>query len=351
MSRNNSELLHRALVLAIAPVALVGLYGGLSRIGADLPAPAAASLFHGALMLHGVFGTLIPLERAVALREPWAFGAPVASLLGSIVLLLGAPADGWAFYALAALWFAAVSVRIVLLQPVPFTVALLLGALALLSADALLLGGSDIPQIVALWLAFLVLTVAAERLELSRLLQRRRFTVVLFFIAAITTLGGAGFGGIDSALFGAGLTAMALWMLRYDIAIRTIFARGQVRYFAAAMVCGHVWLLLAGLAIFAEGWLDNPYDLAIHVIGLGFALSMVFGHVLIILPAITGIRLTYTPWLYLPLGMLQLAVAMRALGDGLGLSMGRLQSGYLTLAALVAFVMVLTWHRARRATK
>lgn len=348
MARANSQLLPRALVSAIAPVAIVGLYGGLSRMTTDLPAAAAASFFHGALVLHGVFGALIPLERAVALREPWAFGAPVTCLLGSLLLVLGFPDQGWAFYALSALWFTAVSIRIVILQPAPFTVALLLGSLALVSADGLLLAGREISEIVALWLAFLVITVAAERLELSRLLRHHPATVALFLLSALCTLAGAATGGIDGVLFGVGLVAMALWMIRYDIALQTIRLPGQVRYFAVAMLCGHGWLLVAGLAVLGGTWLDNPYDLTIHAICLGFALSMVFGHVLIILPAITGVRLSYSRWLYFPLAMLQLAVLLRATADSFGFTPGRMESGYLTLAALLTFAVVLALHRPRK---
>jgi hypothetical protein len=348
MARLSGQLLKRALVSMIAPMAFLGLYGGLSRMSANLPATAAASSFHGALVLHGVFGTLIPLERAVALREPWAFGAPIASLIGSVLLLLTLPAHGWALYGLSALWFAAVSVRILILQTAPFTFALLLGALALVAADALLLIGREIPEIVALWLTFLVLTVAAERLELSRLLKHPLVVVALFFCAALGLLGGATIGGIESPLFGIGLVAMALWMLRYDIAMQTVRLSGRVRYFAASMLSGHCWLLLAGLAVLAAPWLANPYDLIIHAICLGFALSMVFGHALIILPAITGIRLTYSAWLYLPLAALQLSVCLRALGDSLDQPVGRLESGYLTVSALLLFAAILAGRRPRR---
>jgi hypothetical protein len=348
MARDIGPLWHRALISTIAPVAIVGLYGGLLRMGADLPAAAAASSLHGALVLHGVFGTLIPLERAVALRERWAYGPPLASLIGSLLLLLGLPMYGWALYALSSLWFAAVSFRIVVLQPAPFTIVLLLGALALASADALLLAGREIPEIVALWLSFLVLTVAAERLELSRLLKYPPIAVLLFFASALCVLVGATIGGIESPLFGIGLLALAVWMLRYDIAFHTVRLSGQVRYFAAAMLCGHLWLVLAGLTVLATPWLGRPYDLAIHAICVGFALSMVFGHALIILPAITGIRLSYSPWLYVPLGVLQFAVFFRALSDGLGLSSGRLESAYLTAVALVAFALILALHRRRR---
>jgi len=123
---------------------------------------------------------------------------------------------------------------------------------------------------------------------------------------------------------------------------------GQVRYFAASMLSGHCWLLLAGLAVLAAPWLANPYDLIIHAICLGFALSMVFGHALIILPAITGIRLTYSAWLYLPLAALQLSVCLRALGDSLDQPVGRLESVYLTVSALLLFAAILAGRRPRR---
>ena len=340
--------LPRALVSAIAPVALAGLYGGLSRLSLDLPAAAAASLFHGALVLHGVFGTLIPLERAVALRESWAYVAPLASLAGSVLLLLGLPAAGVALYGLGAFWFVAVSVRIVALQVAPFTIALLLGALSLAAGDALLVAGWAVSEIVALWLGFLVLTVAAERLELSRLLCRSPATVELFFLPAAAITLGAAMGGAESALFGAGLAGMALWMLRFDIAIRTIRAHGQVRFFAAAMLSGHLWLFVAGLAVLGGGWLVNPYDITIHAIGVGFALSMVFGHVLIILPAVAGIRLAYSTWLYLPLSLLQIGVVLRVLGAASGMDEVRTGSAYLTLIALVAFAGFLIANRPKR---
>ena len=44
---------------------LAGVSGGLARLG--LPVPGAALGVHGAVMTCGFFGTLIALERAVAL--------------------------------------------------------------------------------------------------------------------------------------------------------------------------------------------------------------------------------------------------------------------------------------------
>ena len=46
---------------------LAGASGGLARLG--LPVPGPALVLHGAVMACGFFGTLIALERAVALRR------------------------------------------------------------------------------------------------------------------------------------------------------------------------------------------------------------------------------------------------------------------------------------------
>src|SRR3990172_8621437 len=72
-----------------------GIAGGLTRSGlASFPAPQASVALHGALMVSAFFGTVISLERAVALGRLWGYGAPLASGLGGIALLAGATAAG-----------------------------------------------------------------------------------------------------------------------------------------------------------------------------------------------------------------------------------------------------------------
>ncbi len=59
---------------------LGGVLAGLARLGWDVPAPAAlAAGVHGPLMIAAFFGTVISLERAVAIGHGWAYSAPLAA--------------------------------------------------------------------------------------------------------------------------------------------------------------------------------------------------------------------------------------------------------------------------------
>jgi hypothetical protein len=83
----------RVVLLAAGMASLLaGLWGGLVRLGVTLPAtiPTLAK-FHGALMICGFLGTVISLERAVAIGRWWAYTAPLLSAIGAIVLIIGAP--------------------------------------------------------------------------------------------------------------------------------------------------------------------------------------------------------------------------------------------------------------------
>src|SRR5215475_2823564 len=86
----------RLVPLAIGASAMaVGVWTGLARLGVGLPGgvPASADL-HGAFMVSGFLGTLISLERAVALRRGWPYAAPVFSSMGALALLAGMPFVG-----------------------------------------------------------------------------------------------------------------------------------------------------------------------------------------------------------------------------------------------------------------
>src|SRR6185437_15820629 len=66
-------------LLAVAVIMLLaGLWEGLVYLGLPLPAgQASLHAGHGPLMVLGFLGTLISLERAVALGATWAYLAPV----------------------------------------------------------------------------------------------------------------------------------------------------------------------------------------------------------------------------------------------------------------------------------
>ena len=290
---------------------------GLGRLGWDVPAPAMqAAGVHGPLMIAAFFGTVISLERAVAAGRNWAYLAPLAAGTSGIALLAGAPLlVGQILGSLAALGLIAASAVALRRQVAAFTVVLTLAAGCWLVGNLVWLATGNVSAAVAWWLLFLVLTIAGERLELTRFLPTPPLAQKLFIgivgvllLSALTNF---------YPLFSAGLLALAIWLLRYDIARRNINTEGLTRFIAACLLSGYAWLLAAGLLGLAGAFVPGHAwrDAALHAIGLGFVFSMVFGHAPIIFPAVTRIKIPYHPALYLPLALLHLTLALRVFGS------------------------------------
>jgi hypothetical protein len=338
--------LWRVPLLVLAMLSLVGgTLAGLIRIGWNLPSPGAATaLDHGPLMIGAFFGTVISLERAVALGARLAYLAPLATGLGGLALLGGVGGSaGPALLAAGSLGLLAASWRVWQRQRATHTLTLALGALAWTAGNMMWLAGLDVPAVIPLWIAFLVLTIAGERLELSRFLPpspvaRRVFSVIVT-VLLIAMLPAAP----DAAkqLFPAGLLALALWLMSQDIARRTVRERGLTRFIAVCLLTGYAWLAIGALALLGAGGISPGtagYEAGLHAILLGFLFAMVFGHAPIIFPAILGLRLTYHPLSYLPLVVLHASVAVRLAGTLAGDLPLRSAGGMLNAASLALFV-------------
>ena len=122
----------RLIPLAAGAGALIaGLWVGLARLGLVLPGgmPALAE-FHGALMISGFLGTVISLERAVAIGRWWAYAAPALSAIGAVALIVGAPAFASGAFLLVGIGLTFNSGTVVAHQPALFTVVLTVAAAA-----------------------------------------------------------------------------------------------------------------------------------------------------------------------------------------------------------------------------
>ncbi|WP_412478681.1 hypothetical protein [Azonexus sp. IMCC34839] len=295
---------------------LGGVLAGLARIGWDVPAVAAqAAGFHAPLMIAAFFGTVISLERAVAIGQGWAYSAPLAAGAGGIALLAGAPLlVAQSLGTLGALGLVAASIVALRRHWAVFTLVLTLAAACWLVGNIVWLSTGELSLAIAWWLLFLVLTIAGERLELTRFLPTPP-VARLWFIAIVTLLFVAAATGASRVL-ACGLLALAGWLMRYDIARRNIASEGLTRFIAACLLSGYVWLSIAGLLGLAGAFQPgHPWrDAALHAIGLGFVFSMVFGHAPIIFPAVTRIKIPYHPALYLPMVLLHLTLAIRLFG-------------------------------------
>jgi hypothetical protein len=305
----------RAPLLFLGFVALAaGIAGGLVRLGFETPAPAVGVVWHGALMASAFFGTLISLERAVAIGRAWAYLAPAAFGAGGIALLAGGMRAGFVLFVAGGVLFAVASGAIWLRQRALHTGVLALGALALLAANVLLLAGRPPEAAVPSWIAFFVLTIGGERLELSRLAPVPKPARAAFGALALALLVAA--VPFAPRVLGVLLLVLALWLARYDIATRTVRAAGLTRYIALCLLAGYAWLAFGGALLALPAAIGRePWDAELHAILLGFVFSMVFGHAPIILPAVLRVAIPYRPVLYAPFALLHLSLAVRVAGD------------------------------------
>ncbi|HVA85160.1 MAG TPA: hypothetical protein VNF73_02455 [Candidatus Saccharimonadales bacterium] len=341
----------RLPLLALAIVALLaGLTGALVLLGLPMPSETAQlAAIHGVLMTLGFLGTMIALERAVALGRRWGYVAPLGAGLGGVALMLGLPpVIGASLMVIGGAAFVAMYVAFDRIERSLHTSVQAVGAVAWLVAALLLVSGRPVSAVIPWLAAFLVLTIAGERLELSRLgglspKARLGFVVVaaLFCGGVVVTLVepdlGVRFGG-------AGLIGLAAWLARNDLARRTVRFPGVTRFIALCLLIGYAWLAVAGgcWLVFGGAGLTGagqPYDAMLHTLFLGFVMSMVFGHAPIILPAVLRLPLPYQPRFYWHLALLHAGLLLRVVGgDVLGSQAAWQAGGILNVTALLLFV-------------
>lgn len=335
------------LLLAFASLFL-GMAAGLARLGWPFPSPLSdLAALHGPLMASGFFGTVIGLERAVALSRRWAYFGPLLTGLGAAAGILGAPfAIAPILVVIGSGVMAVVSIAFFRRQREMFTLTLALGAVCWVLGNLVWLAAQPIYLAVPFWIGFLVLTIAGERLELSRVLPPSAAARRVFIAAILVLLAGIVFSAFTwttgTLLLGAGLLVLSLWLMRQDVARHTVKGRGLPRFIAVCLLTGYVWLAVSGLVILASGGLDHggaSYDAALHAVLLGFVFSMVFGHAPIILPAVLRVVVPYTPYFYLPLALLHVSLLIRLAGDRTMSAPWRAWGGGLNGIALLAFVL------------
>jgi hypothetical protein len=345
-TRRNRRLRLPVLALGLSFFGLA-IYGGLWRLGFNLPHGENLAGQHGPLMIGGFFGTLIGLERGVALGRLWVFAAPALSCLAGLTILAGAPMVVSAIlFACASAILTAASLSVMRDDRQLFTAVLAGGAACWAIGNLVWLVTADVPAATVWWLLFLVLTIAAERLDMSRLLGIGRTGRIGFLVCTGLLVAGASLGLFNAwgaALLRLGLVSLSLWLARHDIAFRNLRRAPHLRFFGICMSAGYVWMGVAGAVLLLAPPAVAPfgYDLVLHAILIGFVLSMALGHSVIVIPAITGAQAPYHPAMYVGLGLLHASVAIRACADLLAWLPGRIISGPLSLLGLLAFGVVL----------
>ena len=334
------------LFLAILGL-LAALWAGLMRLGWQLPALTPfLALSHGPLMISGFLGTLITLERAVAMHNKWMYLPSLLSGLGWLItVLMPSPPLGPVLLTLASLGGVAILIEMTRREFALHTVTMFLGMLAWFTGNALWLFGWQIFQVVFFWQAFLVLTIAGERLELSRVLRPSRNQQIAFGVIAVIFVASIVVSifnlQIATRMNGAALLLLALWSIRSDIAWRNLKHKLPLtRYIARCLALGFVWLGVGGgLSLIFGAQVAGPrYDAALHVVFVGFVISMIFGHAPIIFPAILGVPINFQPAFYIHLILLHVSLALRVIADYANLHALRMWGGLLNEVAILLFI-------------
>ena len=342
----------RGILLVVAAAAATAALAGLARLGLDVPWGTMRAAEHGPLFALGVFGTVIGLERAVALSRPWSYAAPALGACGAIALLAALPGAAWALAA-SSVALVLVNVAIVRRQSLAFTWLMLLGSAVLAAGTVAFALGRPVFEVVPTWVAFFVLTIVAERLELSRLAPTpawaTRALVVLALGVSLAALATMLERHTAPRALGVAFSLSGAWQLRFDLARRTVRQRGLPRYAALGVLLGAGWLVVAGVLLAVAGLpvAGVVYDAILHAVLVGFVVSMVFAHAPIILPAVARIEIPFHPVLYVPLAALHLGVVARVLGDLASDALYRRIGGIANAVALALFLVAVLWARAR----
>ena len=340
----------RFLLLVLGGIALLaGLDGALVLLGTSMPAEAGRlGADHGRLMALGFLGTVIALERAVALGRPMGYAAPVAAGAGAVVIVLGlAPVlAAWLMVAGGLFLvgtYAALATRERSLQ----LAVQAAGAGAWPVAALLLAAGRPVADALPWLAAFLVLTVAGGRLGLAGLgrlttLARRELIVASWVLVAGVTLTLA-LPDAGTRIAGIGLLALAAWLAEHDLPRRTVRTPGAARFIALSLLAGYAWLAVAGVAWLLTGASPGAaaYDARLHALLIGFVISMVFGHAPAAVSAVLRVPLPYSPAFYGHLALLHAGLLLRVVGgDVLLLPWAGNLGGVMSVAAVLLFVAV-----------
>ncbi len=335
----------RVPLLVLGFVALfTGMGAGLARLGWPMPeAAATAAALHGPLMVCGFFGVVISLERAVAIGRPWAYLAPLLAGIGTGAALHGLGAATPWFYLAASSVLLVASLLLLRRQPELFMAIIALASGCWTVGAALWAAGAAVSALLGWWIAFLVLTIAGERLELSRFMPPSRTGQRVFVGVTVTLLLAllAWAQPWGPRLFGAALLALAAWLLRYDIARRTVRQAGLTRFIAVCLLSGYFWLAVGGAIMLARPLAPGggAYDAALHALLLGFVFAMVFGHAPIIFPAVLRVAVPYHPVFYAHLVLLHASLLLRLGGDAAGNPAWTRWGALLSALALIGFIL------------
>lgn len=299
---------------------LTGIWTGWIRLGWTLPVSNDAA-HHGSLMVNSFLASLIFLERAVTFKSKWILLIPAINGCSLFAFLFDQPVVVHFLFIAGSAGFVTMCLYFIYRFREAHFIVFLAGAVCLLVGNVLMYRDRSYPAAVTWWIGFLLFTIVAERLELSRFLGLTTLKRNLLWICVAVILGGLCWpyhsGG--NVLLACSLVATSLWLLKFDMARLAIKASGQHRYSGILLIAGYSWLMITAFFLVTQNRYPFGYDALLHSFFIGFIFSMIFSHAVIILPAILKLPVKpYRPVLYVWFLVLQMSLLVRIGADMLG---------------------------------
>jgi hypothetical protein len=330
------------IILAMTGL-IAGLISGLARLGwTSLAFPAMIN--HGGIMVGGFIGTLISLEKIIPLKTRSLYLFPVFSGISVTFFLAGSPVVSAILLIIASSGLSLVFVLYYFQERSRVYGLMLAGAISWTIGNVALAMTGFYPSAMPWWMAFTLLIISAERLELMKFLPVSR-NQKIFFTSILATY-------ILSALFpfhsygriigGSALISTAIWLLKFDIISVTINKESLPRFIAINLMSGYIALVFSGIFMVTLGSGAFDYDTVVHSFFLGYVFSMIFAHGPVILPGVIGLSIKpYHPLLYFCTVTLHASWLLRVAGNVAMDPEIRKFSGIVSAMAIVGYFITL----------
>ena len=334
---------------------IVGVLAGLFRMGWSIPLGQVAGE-HGALMVGSFLGTLICLERIVALKKKRLYAIPVLSGSSLIFFALGMQQVALGALTIGSLGLIYIYIDLIKRFNEPYFYIMLLGAIGWAVGNIIMIISPFYPQAAPWWIVFILLTVFGERLELSKFLPQSKGKKISMIIAISVFMLGVivPYHTFGRYISGLGMILMALWLLQYDIARKSVKSTGMHKFTGSLLLAAYFWMVICGLLMIIEVESLFQYDAMLHAFFLGFTFSMIFAHAPIIFPGVAGLSIRpYHGSLYIWAVLLQLSLGLRIAFGLLMFSEYRKIFGMVNAAVILLFfvnLVILIVSKQRKAT-
>ncbi len=308
----------KAHILLLVPMLLVlALWSAVGRVGWEMPISIIAAK-HGYLMVSGLLGTLISLERTLIIKEKWWLSIPVLSFLSAGLVLAEQSNYGFFLQILGAILLSILYVIQWFQYKEVFLLGLSLGSLSWMISGAVLLLGNGFPAASIWYLLFLLFTIASERLELSKFIYTPPWAnnILLILFSLLILVQGFPFHWGSNHISGILIAAIGFWLIQFDIVKINLKKGGFFFYTGSTLFAGYIWLMLSGVLMALPLTTFYHYDAVLHSFFIGFVFSMLFAHAPIIFPALLKIKeRPFTKFFYLPVVLTHILLLARLYAD------------------------------------